>query len=242
MNQVARILSAGEHGDPGASAKLLPLVDDELRKLAARQLAHKKPGQPLEAGALVRDANLRMVGADDDPRRDHRGHFFAAAAEAGRRIVVENSCRKRSAKHGGGRVRRGLDHIELATPELRDDLEALVDALNRLAEKGPVKADLVKFRYFARPTIEGAAPALGISMTTANRHWAHARAWLHQEITSGDPARKNRPPHPEEQNIERNDPGRLFELNSDGRWSAADLSLTGPHDDRRNSIRRRAGS
>jgi len=196
MNEVTRILSAVEQGDPGAAEQLLPLVYDELRKLAAQKLAREKAGQTLEATALVHDAYLRMVGAGDDQRWDHRGHFFAAAAEAMRRILVENARRKRSSKHGGGLVRQDLDDIQLAAPELGEDLEALDEALNRLAEKDPIKAELVKLRHFAGLTVEEAAQALGISTTTANRYWTYARAWLHQEIISDDPAAENDPPSP----------------------------------------------
>jgi len=196
MNEVTRILSAVEQGDPGAAEQLLPLVYDELRKLAAQKLAREKAGQTLEATALVHEAYLRMVGADDDQRWDNRGHFFAAAAEAMRRILVENARRKRSSKHGGGLVRQDLDDIQLAAPELGEDLEALDEALNRLAEKDPIKAELVKLRHFAGLTVEEAAQALGISTTTANRYWTYARAWLHQEIISDDPAAENDPPSP----------------------------------------------
>jgi RNA polymerase sigma factor (TIGR02999 family) len=194
MNELTRILSAVEQGDRRAAEQLLPLVYDELRKLAAQKLALEKAGQTLQATALVHEAYLRMVGAGDDHRWDHSGHFFAAAAEAMRRILVENARRKRSIKLGGGLVRRELDDIQLATPELGEDLEALDEALNRLAKKDPIKADLVKLRHFAGLTIEEAAQALGISMTTANRYWAYARAWLHQEITSDDQAAENDPP------------------------------------------------
>ena len=135
-----------------------------------------------------------MVSAGDDQRWDHRGHFFAAAAEAIRRILVENARRKRSIKHGGGRVRHEIYDIQLAAPELGENLEALDEALNRLAKKDPIKADLVKLRHFAGLTIEEAAQALGISMTTANRYWAYSRAWLHQDIISDDPAAQDDPP------------------------------------------------
>jgi RNA polymerase sigma factor (TIGR02999 family) len=194
MNEVTLILSAVEQGDPGAAEQLLPLVYDELRKLAAQKLAREKRGQTLEATALVHDAYLRMVAPGDQERWDHRGHFFAAAAEAMRRILVENARRKRSKKHGGGLVRQDLDHIQLAAPEFCDDLEALDEALNRLAAQHPLKADLIKLRHFAGLTIEEAAQALGISPTTANRYWAYARAWLHQEIISDRPAAQNEPP------------------------------------------------
>jgi RNA polymerase sigma factor (TIGR02999 family) len=194
MNEFTRILSAVEQGDPGAPEQLLPLVYDELRKLAAHNLAREKVGQTLQATALVHEAYLRMVGPDDDQRWHNRGHFFAAAAEAMRRILVENARRKRSARHGGGFVRHDFADIQLAAPELCEDLEALDEALNRLAEKDPIKADLVKLRHFAGLTIEQAAQALGISMTTANRYWAFARAWLHQEIISDGPAVQNDSP------------------------------------------------
>ncbi len=188
MNEVTLILSAVEHGDPNAAERLLPLVYDELRRLAAQKLAREKRGQTLEATALVHDAYLRMVAPGDKEGWDHRGHFFAAAAEAMRRILVENARRKRSQKHGGGLVRQNLDHIQLAAPEVSHDLEALDEALNRLAAQDPLKAELVKLRHFAGLTIEEAAQALGISLTTANRYWAYARAWLHQEIISDGPA------------------------------------------------------
>jgi RNA polymerase sigma factor (TIGR02999 family) len=196
MNEVTRILSAAEQGDPGAAEQLLPLVYDELRKLAAHKLAREKAGQTIEATALVHDAYLRLVGSGDDHHFSHRGHFFAAAAEAMRRILVENARRKRSAKHGGGLVRHDLDHIQLSAPEFDGDLEALDEALNRLTAKDPVKADLVKLRHFAGLTIDEAAQALGISMTTANRYWAYARAWLHQEIISDRPAAQHDPRPP----------------------------------------------
>jgi RNA polymerase sigma factor (TIGR02999 family) len=196
MNEVTRILSAVEQGDPGAPERLLPLVYDELRKLAAHKLSREKAGQTLQATALVHEAYLRMVCPDDDQRWHNRGHFFAAAAEAMRRILVENARRKRSVKHGGGLVRHDFDDIQLAAPEICEDLEALDDALNRLAEKDPIKAELVKLRHFAGLTIEEAAQALGISMTSANRYWAYARAWLHQEIISNGPAAQDVPRHP----------------------------------------------
>jgi RNA polymerase sigma factor (TIGR02999 family) len=196
MTELTHILTAVERGDPGAAGQLLPLVYEELRKLAAHKLAQEKAGQTLQATALVHEAYLRMVSAGDGQRWDHRGHFFAAAAEAIRRILVENARRKRSIKHGGGRVRHEIYDIQLAAPELGENLEALDEALNRLAKKDPIKADLVKLRHFAGLTIEEAAQALGISMTTANRYWAYARAWLHQDIISDDPTAQNdsRPP------------------------------------------------
>jgi RNA polymerase sigma factor (TIGR02999 family) len=163
-------------------------VYDELRKLAARKLAQEKPGQTLQATALVHEAYLRLVG-DGQPRDwNGRGHFIAAAAEAMRRILVENARRKRSLKRGGGLVRHELDEVEPAIPGLGDDLLALDEALTRLAAQDPVKARLVELRHFAGLTLEEAARALGLSTTTAHRYWNYARAWLHQAIVSDGPA------------------------------------------------------
>jgi RNA polymerase sigma factor (TIGR02999 family) len=188
MTGVTQILASIERGDPHAAAQLLPLVYDELRKLAAQRMAQEKPGQTLQATALVHEAYMRLVDDAPDCRWDSRGHFFAAAAEAMRRILVENARRKRSRKHGGGLVRVDLDEGLLAAPELGEDLLALDAALDRLAETDPTKAELVKLRHFAGLTVEQAAVTLGISPTTANRYWAFARAWLHQEITGGEAA------------------------------------------------------
>jgi len=187
MDAITRVLDAIEQGDPHAAERLLPLVYDELRRLAAQRLSQEKPGQTLEATGLVHEAYLRLVGADGDKRWDNRGHFFAAAAEAMRRILVENARRKRSGKHGGGMVRQDLDEVQLVAPALNEDLLALDEALERLAEKDAVKAELVKLRHFAGLTVDQAAQALGISPATADRYWAYARAWLHAEITRGDP-------------------------------------------------------
>jgi RNA polymerase sigma factor (TIGR02999 family) len=192
MNDVTRILDAMEQGDPRAAEQLLPLVYDELRKLAAQKLAQEKPGQTLEATGLVHEAYLRLVGAAEEKRWDNRGHFFAAAAEAMRRILVDSARRKRSDKHGGGMIRQDLDEIQLAAPELCEDLLALDEALHRLAEKDPIKAELVKLRHFAGLTVDQAAQALGISPATADRYWAYARAWLHADITGGDPSASGR--------------------------------------------------
>ena len=187
MSEVNRILSAIEQGDPRAAEELLPLVYDELRKLAARKLAQEKPGQTLQATALVHEAYVRLVDVDKMPNWNSRRHFFAAAAEAMRRILVDRARRKRSRKRGGGLVRHDLADIRLAAPELGEELLALDEALTRLAAKDPVKAELVKLRHFAGLTIEEAAQVLGISMTTANRYWSYARAWLHQEIKGQAP-------------------------------------------------------
>jgi RNA polymerase sigma factor (TIGR02999 family) len=186
MSEVTRILSAMEQGDAQAAGQLLPLVYDELRRLAAQNLAREKPGQTLTATALVHEAYLRLVGKGDEPRWQSRGRFYVAAAEAMRRILVENARRKRSLKRGGGLARRELADVELAVPEPREDLLALDEALDRLAAKDPTKAELVKLRYFAGLTGAQAARALGISRATADRYWAYARAWLHRELTHGD--------------------------------------------------------
>ena len=177
MTDVTRILSAIEQGDPHAAELLLPLVYDELRKLAAQKLAQEKSGQTLQATALVHEAYLRLVGKGDEQPWNGRGHFFAAAAEAMRRILVERARRKRRSKHGGDRRRIELDEaLPGAAP--REDLLALDEALTRLAAQEPVKAELVKLRYFAGLSLEEAAACLDISPATAKRYWAVARAWL----------------------------------------------------------------
>ena len=184
MSEVTRILSAIEEGDPHAAEQLLPLVYDELRKLAAQRLASEKPGQTLQATALVHEAYLRLVG---DRHFDNRGHFFAAAAEAMRRIVVEAARRKNRAKHGGGRQRVEIELADLPTRLPPDELLALDEALGRLEQLDPVKARLVTLRYFSGMTIEQAAAALNISRVTAHRYWTFARAWLHQQMTGEEP-------------------------------------------------------
>ena len=185
MNDISQILGAISAGDPRAADQLLPLVYGELRRLAAQKLSREKGGQTLEATALVHEAYLRLMGneAGEDKQWDGRGHFFAAAAEAMRRILVENARRKASLKRGGGMARHDLNEIALAAPEPFEDLLALNEALERLAAKDPIKADLVKLRYFAALTGAEAAQALGISTATADRYWAYARAWLHQELS-----------------------------------------------------------
>ena len=185
MSEVTRILAAIEQGHPQASERLLPLVYDELRTLAAQRLARETPGQTLEATALVHEAYVRLVDASEEQRWDSRGHFFAAAAEAMRRILVESARRKRTRKHGGGLVRHVLDDVQLAAPELGEDLLALDEALELLAKEDPVKAELVKLRHFAGLTVDQAAEALHVSPATADRHWAYARAWLHDAIKRG---------------------------------------------------------
>jgi RNA polymerase sigma factor (TIGR02999 family) len=189
MNEVTQLLDAIGRGDAHASHQLLPLVYSELRRLAAQRLAREKPGQTLQATALVHEVYLRLVGTEAEPRWHGRGHFFAAAAEAMRRILVENARRKRSLKQGGDRVRLDFDEVLLAEPEPAEDLLALDEALDQLAKKDAPKAELVKLRYFAGMTIAEAAEVLGISAATATRNWAYARAWLHQAMI-GQPMAK----------------------------------------------------
>src|SRR5713101_5257266 len=176
MSEVTRILEAIGGGETRALERLLPLVYDELRKLAAQKLAHEAPGQTLQATALVHEAYVRLVDADRVQRWDSRGHFFAAAAEAMRRILVENARRKRSEKHGGGLARQDLDAERVATPEVREDLLAVDEALTRFAAVQPQAAQLVQLRYFAGLSIPEAARVLGVSPRTADRLWAYARA------------------------------------------------------------------
>ncbi len=188
MTEVTRILSAIEEGDPHAAEQLLPLVYDELRKLAAQRLASEKRGQTLQATALVHEAYLRLVqsGGREPPvaqRWNTRGHFFAAAAEAMRRILIEKARRKRRLKRGGQLKRIDLEHVELTLDGPSDDLIALDEALAKLALEHPEKAELVKLRYFAGLTVNEAAKLLGISTSTADRHWTYARAWLFRELT-----------------------------------------------------------
>ena len=186
MNDVTQILSAINCGDAQAAAKLLPLVYDELRKLAALRMAKEKPGQTLDATALVHEAYLRLIKDGDDQPWNSRGHFFGEAAEAMRRILVESARRKHALRRGGDRQKLELGLIEPAAPRISDDILALDEALKKLALKDPVKANLIKLRYFAGLTMEQAAAALAISPATAHRYWNYARAWLHQEITGNE--------------------------------------------------------
>jgi RNA polymerase sigma factor (TIGR02999 family) len=187
MDDMTRILSAVAHGDAWAAEQLLPLVYDALRKLAARRLAREKPGQTLRATALVHEAYLRLVGAQD-PGWDGRGHFFAAAAAAMRRILVERARRKRRLKHGAGRSRQDPDLDDLAEPETRDPLEVLAvhEALDRLAARAPHKAELVKLRYFLGCTMPEAAQVLGIAPSTAEEDWTYSKAWLRRHWFRGE--------------------------------------------------------
>jgi RNA polymerase sigma factor (TIGR02999 family) len=186
MHDVTRILCAIEKGDPLAAKQLLPLVYDELRKLAAQKLVQEKPGQTLQATALVHDAYIRLVDNEKAQRWNSRGHFFAAAAEAMRRILVEQARKKKSRKHGGGLERLPLDDVEIGEPEPAVDLLAVNDALEKFERLDKAGADLVKLRYYAGLTLPQAADALGISSSTADRQWTYARAWLHAELREDD--------------------------------------------------------
>ena len=185
MNDVTRILSAIEQGDRQAAARLLPLVYDELRRLAAQKLVGEAPGHTLQATALVHEAYLRLVGPDDGRVWEGRGHFFAAAAEAMRRILVESARRRRRQKRGGGRPRVELLEADLTVDDQPDEVLAVDDAIERLEAEDPQAAGLVKLRYFAGLTVEEAAASLGMSRATAYRHWAYARAWVRCEILGG---------------------------------------------------------
>ncbi len=188
MSDVTRILSQIESGDPSAAEKLLPLVYDELRKLAAAKLAMEKPGQTLQATALVHEAFLRLVkspkeqSGQKEQQWDGRGHFFAAAAEAMRRILVESARSKKRQKRGGELKRRELDEVAVVVPEIHEDLVALDGALDRLKAVDRQAVELVHLRYFAGLSVADAAEMMGISPRTADRVWAFARAWLHREI------------------------------------------------------------
>jgi RNA polymerase sigma factor (TIGR02999 family) len=183
MNQVTSILSALEQGDPHAAEQLLPLVYDELRRLAAQRLARERPGQTLQATALVHEAWLRLVKGEVAQRWNSRGHFFAACAEAMRRILVENARRKGGPRQGGGFRRVDLDQSVPCAPEPADDLLSLDEALDQLAREDPRKAELVKLRYFAGLSVQEAADVLGVSRATADRDWAYAKAWLYCAVS-----------------------------------------------------------
>jgi RNA polymerase sigma factor (TIGR02999 family) len=187
MSDVTRILNAIERGDAKATDELLPLVYEELRLLAAQKLSHEAPGQTLQATALVHEAYVRLVG-DGPGGWDNRGHFFAAAAEAMRRILVENARRKHADKRGGARERVSLDELTLSITGPSEDIIAVSEALDKLAARDPLVADLVKLHYFSGLTLDQVAQLRGIGRRTAVKYLAYARAWLHREIT-GDEAR-----------------------------------------------------
>ena len=191
MDEVTHILSAIEQGDEQAAGQLLPLVYEELRKLAARKLAREKPGRTLQATALVHEVYLRLVDAKQAQHWNSRGHFFAAAAEAMRRILVENARRKQSRKHGGHLARQDFNAVDVAAPETSDELLALDEAVQKLAAQDKAAADVVQLRFFAGLPLPEVAKLLAISPRTADRLWAYARAWLHQEIRANGPSGDN---------------------------------------------------
>jgi len=184
MSDVTRILTAIEQGDAHAVDKLLPVVYQELRRLAAQKISREPPGQMLQATALVHEAYIKLVGAEAQ-NFSGRTHFFAAAAEAMRRILIDNARRKQRLKRGGDRQKIDLDDVEISIEAPSDDLIALDEALERLAKMDKVKADLVKLRYFAGLTLEQAAGLLNLPERTAKRYWAHARAWLYRQVNEG---------------------------------------------------------
>jgi RNA polymerase sigma factor (TIGR02999 family) len=186
MSDVTSILSAIERGEPKAAEQLLPLVYEELRKLATQRLAHEAPGQTLHSSDLVHEAYLRLVGEDEQPEWDSRAHFFAAAAEAMRRILVEKARRKKRVKHGGALSRVDLEAVGFLAKEPPEDIEALDEALTRLAAEDTPKAELVKLRFFAGLTMPEIAQVLKISLATAERHWTYARTWLFAELKDRD--------------------------------------------------------
>jgi RNA polymerase sigma factor (TIGR02999 family) len=185
VSDVTRVIEAVQRGEPQAADELLPLVYEELRKLAASKMANEAAGNTLQPTALVHEAWLRLVGRDN-PKFGGRAHFFAAAAEAMRRILVDRARSKRALRHGGGQVRVDIQGLDLVSPDADDQLLAVNDALDKLARQDPTEAELVKLRYFAGLTVEEAATLLEISPRTARNYWTHARTWLYQEIKVGE--------------------------------------------------------
>ncbi len=182
MSDVTRVIEAIQQGDPKAAEELLPLVYEELRKLAAAKMANEAAGNTLQPTALVHEAWLRLVG-DQNPKFAGRAHFFAAAAEAMRRILIDRARRKRALRHGGGQARVDIEQLDLASPDADAQLLALNEALDKLAAQDPLEADLVKLRYFVGLTVDEAASLLDISPRTARNYWAHAKTWLYHQIT-----------------------------------------------------------
>lgn len=178
---MTRVIEAIQHGDPKAADELLPLVYEELRKLAASKMANEAAGHTLQPTALVHEAWLRLVG-NEQPKFNGRAHFFAAAAEAMRRILIDRARSKRAVRHGGGQKRVIIDQLDLASPDADDQLLAVNEALEKLTVQDPVEAELVKLRYFVGLTVDEAAGVLEISPRTAQNYWAHARTWLYHEI------------------------------------------------------------
>ena len=186
MSEVTRILSDVEQGDPRAAERLLPLIYDELRRLAAQKLAQERPDNTLQATALVHEAYLRLVGTEEVHTWNSRGHFFAAAAEAMRRILVDAARRKKRPKHGGDRSRVDWEDASSVAEAPPEDFESLDNALTKLAAEDPAKAELVKLRFFAGLTMPDVASVMNISLATAERHWTYARTWLYAELRADD--------------------------------------------------------
>ncbi len=182
MSEVTRVLNGIEHGDANASSELLPLLYDELRRLASARMAQERPGQTLTATALVHEAYIRLVDGDQEHTWENRGHFFAAAAEAMRRILVDKARRKKALRHGGDRKRQDIEDVQLAAERKSDEVLEVHEALEKLTEVNELQAKLVKLRYFAGLTGDQTAEVLGLSPATVDRYWAHARAWLYREI------------------------------------------------------------
>jgi RNA polymerase sigma factor (TIGR02999 family) len=185
MSEVTQLLNAMDQGDPRAAAQLLPLVYDELRRLAAARLAEEPSGNTLQPTALVHEAYLRLVGSPDGDHWNHRGHFYAACAESMRRILVENARRKKRRKHGGGRQRLSLEVAE-SIVQASEDLPELDEALTRLTAHAPIKAEVIKLRFFAGLTMPEIAQSLGLSLATVERYWTYARLWLYAELSDAD--------------------------------------------------------
>ena len=185
MSEVTQLLNAMDQGDPHAAAQLLPLVYDELRRLAAARLADEPSGNTLQPTALVNEAYLRLVGSPEGDHWNHRGHFYAACAESMRRILVERARHKKRRKHGGGRQRLSLEVAE-SIVQASEDLPALDEALTRLTAHAPIKAEVVKLRFFAGLTMPEIAQSLGLSLATVERYWTYARLWLYAELTDED--------------------------------------------------------
>lgn len=186
VSEFTRILESVQQGDPNAAGELLPLVYEELRKLASHRMANEAAGHTLQPTALVHEAWLRLIGGETSPQFQNRAHFFAAAAEAMRRILIDRARRKRAVRHGGGQHRVELEEVDIASAAEDDQLIALSAALDKLAVEHKVEAELVKLRYFVGMSIDEAAEALGISPRTAKYYWTHARAWLYRELQMPD--------------------------------------------------------
>jgi RNA polymerase sigma factor (TIGR02999 family) len=197
VSDVTRILGDIRRGDPKAADELLPMVYAELRKLAAYKMAHSAAGHTLQPTALVHEAWMRLVGSDNQSF-ENRAHFFAAAAEAMRHLLIDNARRRLARRHGGGLQRVDVENVDIAMPADEDHLLAVNDALDRLAERSPVEAQVVKLRFFVGMTVEESAEVLGLSERTVKQYWSHAKSWLYREIQEGNPGRDASPKRPPE--------------------------------------------